>query len=357
MPPAPHAPAWPQPGAAPHQSYQPWPTGGPPMPAARFGPPPGRPNRRPLIIALSILAAVVLVVVVVIIAVVSSGGDGKSGSAADAVKGYLDALARGDATAALSYSSDQPGSKDFLTDETLKKQIERWPITDIKILSDTAAYSFGQVHVSAKFGENISDVTLSVKKSGGDWKLDHATVKVDALGTTENKSLDTLTFFGSSVGKSPAYVFPGFIDIGSTNPNLAVKLKKPLLLDALSSGTSYYSQADFSLSPAGESAIMSAISTALTACTSSQQLAPPDCPQRARDPDIVDGTVVWGQPDLSGLKISFFDEYRLEARVSDEVPFPLTARTKSGGTKTGEVRAYISAQADVSQSPPVVSMR
>lgn len=349
-PPVPPPPAWP---GQPQSGYQQWPSG--PQHFGQFGPP-GPRNRKPLIIALSVAAAVVVVVVVfVVIAVVSSGSDGRSGSAGDAVKGYLEALARGDAETALSYGSDQPGSKEFLTDEILKKQIAHWPITDIKILGDSGALSFGQVHVSAKFGENISDVTLSTKRSGKEWKIDQAAIKIDTVSSVDNKAFETLTFFGTAVGKSPAYVFPGWVNAGSTNANVAVKLKKPYLLDSLSTGS--FGSLDFELSDSGQSAIMSAISAQLTQCTRSAQLAPPGCPQRARDYDLVDGTVVWGKPDVSGLSVAFFDQYHLDARVSGDVIFPLTAQTKAGGTKSGQVRSYVSAKADVSQSPPVVTMR
>ncbi|MBX9983040.1 MAG: hypothetical protein K2Z76_26220 [Mycobacterium gordonae] len=356
--PAPNPPGWP---AQPNQGFPPgqhaWPAG-PPMPG-QFGPPgpPGRPNRKPLIIALCAVAAVLLAVVLVVS--LASTGDSGSGKAGDAVKGYLDALARGDAAAALSYSSDQPGSDQFLTDEILKKQIARWPISAVKILSDDSEHSLGfaRVHVLAKFGDNTSDVTMSVKKSGKSWKLEHAATKIEPLGTVENDALKTLLFFGSPVGTAPVYVFPGYIDASSSNANLAVKQKKPYLLDGLSASGGYFNDFDFSLSDAGQSATMSAITAALSACTKSTQLAPPNCPQRARDSDVVDGTVAWGPADTSQLKLSFFDPYHLEARYSGDVLFPLTARTKSGGDKTGVVRSFMSVKSDVSQDPPQVSVR
>lgn len=322
----------------------------------QFGPAPGR-NRKPLIIALCAAATVILAVVLVVS--LASTGDSGSGKAGDAVKGYLDALARGDAAAALSYSSDQPGSDQFLTDAILKKQIARWPISGVKILSDDSEHSLGfaRVHVVAKFGENTSDVTMSVKKSGKSWKLEHAATKIEPLGTVDNDALKTLLFFGSPVGTAPVYVFPGYIDASSNNGNLAVKQKKLYLLDGLSASGGYFNDFDFALSDAGQSATMAAITAALSDCTKSTQLAPPNCPQRARDPDIVDGTVTWGPPDTSALKLSFFDPYHLEARYSGDVLFPLTARTKSGGDKTGVVRSFMSVKSDVAQDPPQVSVR
>ena len=95
-------------------------------------------------------------------------------SAADTVKGYLEALARGDAESALAYSDDQPASKEFLTDDVLKKQIAKWPITNIRILNDDSSASgigFGQVHVAANFGDKVSDATLTAKRrtNAGTW--------------------------------------------------------------------------------------------------------------------------------------------------------------------------------------------
>lgn len=353
------APGWqPNPAAPPPPppGYPGWPAG-PPLPGGQYGPPPGRPSRKPLIIGLSILAAVALIAVIVISVVTFS--DSESSKAGDAVTGYLDALSRGDAAAALSYSTDQPGSTDFLTDDILKKQVAQWPISGVRILEDDSGHGlgFGRVHVTAKFGDNTSDVTLSLRRSGKKWKLEHAAIKVQPLSVGDNEAAKTLLFFGTSVGNSPVYVFPGFVDATSSNSNVAVKQKRPFLLDALSASSSYFNDFDYTLSDAGQSATMSGISAALAACSNSNQLAPRGCPQHAFDPDIVDGTVAWGTPDMSDLKLSIFDPYHLEARFIGNLSFPLTAKTKSGGTKTGVVKGYVSAKSDLAQSPPEVSMR
>lgn len=340
-------------------AYGPW-SSAPPVTVAHFNGPhggPGQRNHKPLIIGLSVAAAVLVVVVIVVIAVSSGGG---SGSAGDAAKGYLEALARGDAQAALTYSTDQPASKEFLTDDILKRQIARWPITDIKILDDNSArgFGFGQVHVSAKFGDNTSDVTMSIKKAGNDWKLDHAAIKVDTLNAgIEQAAVKTATFFGKPVGTAPVYVFPGWLDVASSNPNLAVNPKKPFLLDNLTTAGAYFNDLEFKLSDKGVAATSSAISAALANCANSAQLRPADCPQHAFDYDLVDGTAAWGKPDISGLKINLFDPFRLEASFSGSVNFPLTAQTRSGGTKTSVVNAFVSGNADESQNPPVVSLR
>ena len=185
---------------------------------AQYGPPPGPGSRncKPLIIGLSVAAAVV-VVVVVVAAIITFSDSGASGSAGDTVKGDLAALSRGDAAAALSYSTDQPES--------------------------------------------------------------------------------------------------------------------------------------------GQSATMSAISAALADCAKSNLLSPPNCPQRAYDPDLVDGTAAWSAPDVSGVKITMFEPYHLEVLFSGQTTFALVASKRSGGSKSGPVTAFISGKADVSQKPPAVSLR
>ncbi|OHV05764.1 DUF4878 domain-containing protein [Mycobacterium talmoniae] len=331
------------------------PTGGP-QPYGELGVPPQPPrNRKPLIIWGSVGGAVLLVIIVVISVVAFSGGS-DSGTAGEVVKAYLEALAKGDADKALSYSTDQPASKELLTDEILQKQIDKWPITDIKILGDDATYGYGRVHVSAKFGDQTSDETISVKKSNKKWRLEHAAIKLDtSRSSVNNEAMKTLTAFGKSLSESPVYVFPGWVDLGSENPNLTVNVKKPLLLNDLGLSGEAYLDIDFAVSDKGNKAISSAIMTALQKCTASNQLSPPDCPQRVYKYELVDGTAAWGTPDISGLKLEA-SGYDLQARINGQIVFPLTARTRSGDTWNGTVTQPIYGKADLSKDPPTVDL-
>lgn len=315
-------------------------------------------NRKPLIIGL-VAGAVVLVIALVVGIVLVVSSSGGSGSPGDAVKAYLQALADGKADKALSYSSDQPGSKRFLTDEILQQQIDKWPITEIKILDgDKGSLSYGMVHVSAKFGDKTSDTTISVKKSNKKWKLEHGAIKLDSSSAlSSNKgAYQTLTLFGEKVGDEPAYFFPGWVDAGSDNANLKVNVKEPFLLDGLASYSLYYGSLEFQISDKGSSAISSAISSTLQACTRSNQLSPANCPQSVYRYDLVDGTVTWGTPDLSGIKADYISSDDLEVRFSGQVIFPLTAQTRSGGTWSGNDTEYVYGTADLSTSPPKVTI-
>jgi hypothetical protein len=150
----------------------------------------------------------------------------------------------------------------------------------------------------------------------------------------------------------------GAVDIGSSNPNLSVTAK-PMLLDHLATygGSAFFSDVQVELSDDGKQAILAAVSKALAQCQKSSSLNPPGCPVKMIDSSLVDGTAVWGPADISKVKVDMFDEYRMQAMFSGEVTDPLTAQMRTGGTKSGTTRAYLSGTADVAQSPPDVSFR
>jgi hypothetical protein len=317
---------------------------------------PGRKRRNRLIIGL-VSAAVVLGVVVAI--VVSLGvGEKKPVTAVDAVKGYLEALARGDAKAALSYSKDQPASNAFLTEDILKKQIAKWPITNIRVLDNDSM----SVHVAVNFGSQVSDRKIFVKQvDGGDWKLETGTIKLRFFSSQSAKAISTLTLFGKPIdGNQDTYVFPGWVDFGNSNPNITQTIPPhPLLLNdltTLSDGTTV--STDYDISDAGRAAVQTSVKNAFAECAKSTQLRPPNCPQMALAPDLVDGTAQWTPPtDTSDMKIGYFDGDKMTVDVYGLVDFQLTAKTTSGAPDTGKVSTLAKAVADLSKSPPAITFK
>lgn len=323
---------------------------------------PPQKSRKPLIITLVSVGVVLLVgVIIAVIALSGGSNDGKGGSAGDVVKGYLEALARGDAAAALSYGSGEPGSMDFLTDEILKKQIEKMPITDIKILNDSSkgSISFGQVHVSVKFGNKTSDETLSLKRSGKEWKFENAAIKLDRMDSgVMEKARHVTTLFGSPLPDSAVYVFPGWLDLASSTPNLEVT-SNPVLLDGLRGYSSFYNlDVKVGITDAGKRAADRAIRDAVGKCTRTSALAPANCPNAFSQAGAQENSASWGEPDLSDLELSRFSEYSLDVSFnSGIVEFPVTFRTGDGQERQGRVRSYMSGDVDMSQDPPSVDFR
>ena len=317
-----------------------------------------------------LLIAVVVVVLVAALAFVGyrvTSGEGIGGTGASSslspgqtVQQYLEALAAGDAEKALSFGASQPASTEFLTNEILAKQIAEMPITNIRILGENGGGELirtSWVNVAVNFGDVVDDVQLMLRKDNDDvWKLENAAVKLDSsLSGLTNEALDTVTVFGKNLDKGAVYVFPGYLEIGSSNEYLEVT-SEPVLLRGLSLGGSYLSP-EVALNDAGSDAIEQAVADAFANCQASNKLDPPGCPTKigaADSYDAVDGTVNWGQADLSGLTTGELREYDMTVRISGQVAMPVSVQTTDGGTKSGTITVYVNAKADITTSPPTL---
>lgn len=355
--PNPHDPPYSSTSSAPwQQAYADGPLSTPPP---VFGAPldvPDPKGRKGLIIGLAAAAVVVVLVAVLAVVILTRSGGGASTPEA-AVTGYLEALARGDAAGALAYGQSPPGSTDLLTDDILNRQITELPISDIRIIGSTGRTGYAQVHVAAKFGEQTSDTMVVVQESDG-WKLKNAAVKLDGSMTGNVGSLmpamQTVTVFGKPADQ-PLYVFPGWLDRGSTNPNLAVD-GAPVLLQQLMAGTAMpVSPTDIKLSDAGHQAITTAISDALAQCSASNLLTPPGCPLRINTSLYVEGTAQWGTvDDISAVQI-IPNPMRMTASIIGPVRMPLTAQTRGGAMVSNQMLGVLNGKVDLQSNPPTVT--
>jgi hypothetical protein len=324
-----------------------------------------RKSRKRLVVLLAAGAAVVgVVAIVLLITRVSGGGEHSRGSAGDVVKGYLDALARGDAETALSYGIDQPASSEFLTGDILKKQVAQWPIRNIRILHDNsmdpgAALSMAHVHVVATFGDNTSDAIMELRMDHNHWKLASAAIKfTPGLGASMgNAAAKTVTVFGKPIGDSTVYVFPGWIDLGTTNPYMSVSIR-PFLLDQLTMlGGVLWVHPTFALSEKGSDAVEAQLAAAMANCQKSNLLAPPGCPVHLDPYGLAEGTAAWGSADLSAVNLENFDLYHLTLMFSGQITVPVTVKTISGATNQVNATDLVSGTADIGKTPPELNFR
>lgn len=385
-PPAPAA-GWGQQQPAPHSSWttpapqqpQPW-AAAPPAPAAGTpaqgwpatspqpsgwsttepsgwsttapGAPPAGPkrNRRKLIIAAA-GAAVLVAAAVFIVPRFTGGAGGGDLSASETVTAYLEALAAGDAEKALSYSKSEPANADLLTNDILGKQIAKMPISDIRILDDgeeMAGIGMASVKVAVKFGEQLSDSTVRLSKVEETWKIDDAINKIDITSTSAAD--ETLTIFGKELKKGEAfYVFPGFVDVGSSNEYLDVAADSPLLTGGMISF-----QPTYTLNDEGVNAVSATMADAFAVCEKSNLLDPPGCPVKLNNYRAVDGTVTWGKADLSQLTVNELSEYDMTVRVTGKVTIPVSFQLRDGGTDSGTAESILFNTVDVSTSPPTI---
>ena len=310
-----------------------------------------------------------LLVVGIVAVVVSFSGGGPGGDAGGAstagaaVEGYLEALSEGDANAALAFGSDQPATKDFLTDDVLKQQIEEWPITNIKILSADEDGDTARVHVVVNFGDQSSDQTLLVRKLDGRWKLVTAAAKVSLATSVLNTNPATgeplpsapISLFGKAIAAGSAvYVFPGWLDLGSTNEYLSVTAARPILLDGLiTQAAAVPNSVQVQLSEAGSAAARKTVADAIAECATSTALSPPGCPQNVPNPTLADGTAHWEAPDLSGLQYTFMS-FDMKVRVTGAAEWKLTANSTDGTPMQGNPLVPMMGEIDMTQTPLTV---
>lgn len=307
--------------------------------------------------------AVLLVIVLIAgVAIVRSLGGGSSEGPGATVKAYFAALQAGDAKKALSYGKEAPASTELLTDELLKKQTQIAPIKDLKIVSETDSY-LGQVHLTVTIGDVAYDEELSMEKSGDQWKLKTAAVQIKpSISSEADKKY--LTVLGKPLPASGvAYVFPGALDLGSSNSNLTPQQSKYSVgddkgqasvkgLSAFSVGS--YARIQFGLSDAGKSAAREQITAKYAACAASKQRYLQGCPQS--DASGEDGTYVWTAPSADGIDLS--DDVSDGAiTFRDTRPWNYTATTRDGRPVTGSDTVYISGTITVTQDAVGVSVR
>lgn len=215
-------------------------TGGP---APGVGQPnlvPAPKNRKPLIITATVTIAVLAVIGVVVAFLMSTGkgGDGfnPSGSPTEVAKAYMEAVARGDAQSALALGAIAPASTELLTNDILKMQLEKLPITEIKVEGEverkpTADKRTSAVKVSAKFGGTLSEGKLDVVVVDNQWKLTQGYVNVnteEVAGLANPDTTASLTVFGKPFPKSGRVnVFPGYLEMRVPTPYVAINELPP----------------------------------------------------------------------------------------------------------------------------------
>lgn len=188
----------------------------------------------------------------------------RNGEGADgAVRGYLTALAAGNAPTALSYGALPVGSQTFLTSAVLRDQLKLAPIRNITIGTDSptggdTTVSFSYDLAFARGDQHVQDTVL-VRKVGSRWRLDRVAVSAQLTLLQAN---DRATFAGAAVPDNPALLFPGAVPIGFDTPYLRLSLASDQLRLSQTGPVSLAVE----LTPAATAAVDQQLATMLTAC-------------------------------------------------------------------------------------------
>ena len=113
--------------------------------------------------------------------------NGEARFPAAAVRGYLQALAAGDSTAALSFAATAPANTDYLNDARLQNSIAMNPITNITATAEKGnSGDITYVDATYQFGDQPVSMQFSVVKGDGDnskyYFVNEVTNTIDTTG-------------------------------------------------------------------------------------------------------------------------------------------------------------------------------
>jgi len=229
-----------------------------------------------LIIAIAVVVLLVAGLAVVFVPRLLDDPDkpGNAFSPTEAVQEYLSAVASGDATTALLYSTTKPSEDSyFTTDDFLTASMRANPITNINVPDGQSATSPMEVQASYTLNGQQVNAHFTVQKYGRLWRLDIGFLPMNLTELTakgvplaiNDTPLDTFT---------KIYLFPGVYTFSTLNPML--DLTQPTFtIDYPENPTNF--REGFTLSQEGISRIQQAAGEHLTTCLAAKDLAPAGC--------------------------------------------------------------------------------
>ncbi|HEX7210283.1 MAG TPA: hypothetical protein VF241_05145 [Propionibacteriaceae bacterium] len=205
-----------------------------------------------------------------------SGAPQNTPRPSDAVAAYLQALAAGDATAALSYSADPAPTGPLLTNEVLAESRNRTQLTgiDVPVVEDQNVKS---VSATYTLGSSVVNESFDVVKVAGTWKLSRAVKDLDLAFIVDGPV--PVEINGVKVTEESVAVLPGSYVFTTGLPYVGFGSKNVVLV------RSPYGDADTyniqsQLTGAGKKAAISAAKKSFSKCLKAHSLTPKNCPQK-----------------------------------------------------------------------------
>jgi hypothetical protein len=321
------------------------PAGGPPgdFRAGPPGAPAPRPQNRLLIMAAVVIAALVLTGVGVGIAVTSgrtgggaqtpapTGGSSNPASqsptaapetslASAAVRGYLQAVAAGNARAALAYAAGPPPQSDLLTDAVLAESKRRAPITaiDVPAVNDQTAST---VRATYKIGSTSVSHTYQVLRAANDqWKL----VSVTAVVEIDYQPAAGMKINGAKLTGAGPELLPGSYAITTSSKYVKVGSASFVVKGASTAAERHATPA--SLTKAGKKLATSAAKKDLNRCLGTRAIAPKNCPFGVRSNGFKNtkSTIRWtvvGKDPFAKAKLKLVENEVIVSSISIRLRF------------------------------------
>ena len=306
------------------------------------------PRKRTGLLVLIGAGALALILAVVAVAVNLGGREDTAGgtgggstpglrgaaSASDAVTGYLQAVAKGDAATAVAYAAD-PSTVDttYLTPAVLAASAKLAPLTAIEVgPSDPDATS---VPVSYRLGDTPVSTSLDVMKTSDDaWKLVSVASDVDLTAVRDDRVPMLLN--GAKVKAGPFSVLPGVYRVTSGLRNFDYG-SRPDLVVRYPTDHPETTRVAPRISSKGQKSALAAIKKSWSRCLDEHAQKPMGCPNRFvyKDFDFKDSTVRWsrrGSDPFVEIKPDYSDASTVQYAVKRDL---FLNGTCTGGGRTG----------------------
>jgi hypothetical protein len=330
-------------------------------PPGRYGPGPARraaaqPKGKGKILIIIGAASLAVILMAVLAVVVATRGGPQINPAqssaphgtprpSDAVSAYLQALAAGDAVAALSYAADPAPTGALLTNEVLAESRDRAPLTEINVpvVEDQKATV---VSATYTLGDSAVSESFDVVKVAGTWRLSRAVKDLD-LGFIVDGSVP-VKINGVKVDQDSVAVLPGSYAFTTGLPYVGYGSKNVVLVKSpyVEAGT-YRIQSQ--LTSSGKKAVISATRKSFNKCLKANSLNPKNCPMKHESKyRYTKSTITWrqaGSDPFRKPKITFAGtQAQIQIPLNLKLTGSCTSQGRSGncsGTLTGKSVAVV----------------
>lgn len=255
-------------------------------------------------------------------------------SAAAAVQGYLDALASGDAPAALAYAATPPANNRLLTAKVLRSALQSAPLSDIHVESTPDSGDHATVQASYRLGDEAVTTTIPVTRIGSRWLL------AQVAATIKTATLPRVAFSlgGVPIDLDDITLFPGSYTLASDNPLYELD-DATLVVTSPTERPLLDEQADIELTPEGTKAVRSAAEKLLASCLKQKSLEPSGCGFHVSAPHsgrVIASSISWkvtrGVHAIEQLEPDVYPDDPSSVSAETAVRVRSTFRTADGNT-------------------------
>jgi hypothetical protein len=257
-----------------------------------------------------------------------------------AVGGFLAALARGDATAALSYAANTPDDTSLLTDVVLAESIKMAPITDIEVAENAAHDVVAKYHLG---GAPVT-ATYDTVKVGAVWKLSYVTTRLGAWPGSSafyGNSGFALQINGAAVAREAITVFPGSYRVTSPDDRFEVLDNEFTVGGPEDTAVKTSSMA---LTDKGVADLLAAAKASLATCLEQKTVHPTGC-ELYTSVTAVDSTIEWAKLSDDAIPAKYVSrrltgDYRrnqawIDFPTDHDLELPFSCKGTDGVRKTG----------------------